>query len=69
MDNNKLLEAIRENTAQVRKLNELLAPELRKTETLRRIRQEKAEQRQSAIDCIRDWKKLRQEQSSSSEQL
>ena len=31
----QLIEAIRENTEQVRKLNELLAPELKKTEVLR----------------------------------
>ena len=44
----QLIEALWENTEQVRKLNELLAPELKRSEILRESR----ERQESLRDCI-----------------
>ena len=61
----KFLEAIREMTEQMRKLNELLAPELRKTETLQRIRHEKALRLANASAFVRDFSQHEDRQLSS----
>ena len=58
MDEHSLIEALRENTEQVRRLNELLAPELKKTEVLRESRDRQAETREG---IRRDLARIRAE--------
>jgi len=54
----QLIEALWENTEQVRKLNELLAPELKRSEILRDSR----ERQEILKDCIhRDMARIRAE--------
>jgi|LUMW01.1.fsa_nt_gb uncharacterized membrane protein (DUF106 family) len=55
---NELIEAINELTKEVRELKEILKPELKKTETIKRIKEERAQISKDAEEFLKSFDKI-----------